>query len=294
MTACKTHELQRRQADDDATRFLKASLHCERISLRWEYAALSTAIASAFLPILHRDLDGLKVALQFGAVALIAWFKHRSSLRRKDATILRNEFEYFVFDLFKPYPTTLDKTDVDSWSDAYDAKPTNSDVSKWFAGKCEPKSLESPPFAEQVRDAQKESMGFGSDTRRFWGRVVAAICIAIVVSYGILSNGRFTSSPAQVLSLIAGITIALQIAAIARTNFKYANSRMDLSDNIDEALIPDGLDYISVASVYQERINALRKDRPLVPKWVYLIRSSRDKPCPCAIADAADREADVG
>lgn len=294
MTACKTHELQRRQADDIATRLLKASLHCERISLRWEYAALSTAIASAFLPILHRDLDALKVALQFGAIGLIAWFKNRSSLRRKDATTLRNDFEYFVFQLSKPYLSKLDKEDVDRWSNAYDAKPTNNDVTKWFAGKCEPESAETPPFAEQVRAAQKESMGFGSDTRRLWGWVVTAICIAIVVGYGIFFDGQFPTSPAQVLSLIAGITVTLQIAAIARANFKYANSRLDLSDNIDEAEIPGGLDYISIAPIYQERINALRKDRPLVPKWVYRIRSAQDKPCPCALADAADRGADIG
>ncbi|WP_018598911.1 S-4TM family putative pore-forming effector [Mycobacterium sp. 155] len=271
-------QLKSRQTEPAAQRYLQASLFCDHRSSRWDVAVLIAAIA---VPIIQTTCDDswFKTALQWVlamVVFLLLWTRDRWKERGRQ---LRNEFEYYVYDIQKPY--TFEKGDdaeeaddaVGQWQEGFQKERAKlperwrQDTSTWFFEKSTPPTN----YLDQIKAAQLESLEFGRDTRRLWGFVTGFVCLAVVGTYAWVEQGAVFRSESTALGTVAVIAIVSAIGKVAVTAFSHAGDRTKLENEVekyDPASEADPLCTERLA-ILQERISAARKSRVVVPLVIY-------------------------
>lgn len=264
--------LQTRQADDEAQKLIQASLYCDRRGSRWNVAAVVVAILAPISQALLKEDTPLNMLVQYLIAAAIAVLLHKYSQWKERGRVLRNEFEYRIYDIAKPYPSEIGPEDVATWQQRYVPAGGKQDTKKWFA-ECEPPD----DYLHQVRAAQLESLRFGALTRWLWAITIGLVCLAVLAVYLRLEAGQIFRSTGVTLTTVAVIAIVSQIGRVAVQSFTHARARSRLSGEIrayDPAVDASTGSTQSLA-IFQERINALRANRVIVPVFIYQIVSWR-------------------
>lgn len=248
-----TRELTSRQSDPDCQRLLKASLHCDRQSRRWDFGGIACVVLAALLPALQVS-ENHRAVVQVALSALVAALFARRSHWVKSGQMLRNAFEYSAFTIAMPYPIYVEPSKIDQWHSSYIAKPTNKTTSDWF------KVTEQVP-AEQVREAQLSSLKRGAVNRVIWGTIVAVFALTLGGLWLYLSANLSLDNTASAVSFAALIATIAVMGKTSHQALSYSKSRMVLAREIRN--YPH--DYSVVSAVFQERLNGLRSSRIVVP-----------------------------
>jgi hypothetical protein len=264
MTETSDRTLAARQKSVDAQKNLQASLHCDRVSFRWDIVAIGVSLLVPFLSVMIPQPSTVRVALQYFLSALVAFLLWRRSGWKERGRKLRNEFEYFTYGISKPYRHNLKPEDIDRWQRFYKNRPTNKDTETWFRA-----SPGGDSFEQQIKNAQLESIVFGSTTRILWSGIVFSISAVVLAAYFYVEREDAFASTGMTLSTVAVIAATTQIGKIAYTSFKYGRKRSRLAHEI-RPFAPTGDDVIKSLAIFQERINSARADRVIVPRFVYL------------------------
>ena len=259
-----------RQTEPCAQRYLQASLYCDRHSSLWDAAAVLTAV---FAPIGQKLIveQWLKTLLQFALAAVVGFFLWRRTRWNEFGRELRNEFEYIAYALTKPYACSLyDESKI--WQERFNNRqakqPAHSrqDTTKWFFEKDVPPAH----YLKQIQAAQLESLKFGRNTRLLWTAIIGVACVWIISAYTWIERSGLFRSATITLGTVAVIATVSQVGKIALNSFAHARARDKLREQVKaHNPLPDGSPLS--AAIFQERINALRKSRVIVPNFVYRI-----------------------
>jgi hypothetical protein len=239
----------------------------------------------SLLPLVLKHEDLRRILAQYFLVFVIGILLHVQTKWRERGRILRNEFEHQAYDMIKPYKCPVSNEAITKWQRSYCKSPTNKCTKHWFKKVAD--STPSPTLGHQIRSAQLESLRFGKATRNLWAAIIVATCVAIAVIYAWASQGHLFSSPEAVLGAAAVLAAIGQIGKIATVSFSHARDRQRRISELEQFALVTPEEYIKAAPVFQERINACRSSRVIVPRFVYVIiewldrKTSVDAPCEC-------------
>ncbi|ORB84545.1 hypothetical protein B1987_12925 [Mycobacterium kansasii] len=267
--------VQHRQTEPYAQKFLQASLYCDRRSSHWDIAAVLAAILAPIIQGVFTD-SWLKTALQYILVVAVGLLLRKRTAWRERGRKLRNEFEYYVYDIHKPYPTSVDDDDVTRWQqDFIESQRGRSDNRRqdtrtWFF------QNQAPPDdrLNQIRAAQLESLEFGRLTRLLWAGSVGLVCLAVAVGYLAVERGEVFRSSTITLGTVAVVAVVTQIGRVSISSFTHARERTEINREIQAYLPPDNPpsdSWTESLAIFQERIHAVRKGRVIVPDAIYQI-----------------------
>lgn len=267
------HQLKVRQTQPAAQKFLQASLCCDHRSSWWDGSALVLAILGPILQATDDD-SSQKAVLQYVLVGLIAAAHWKRNGWKEKGRKLRNEFEYYVYDIRKPYSCDLKEGTVLIWQESFKKrqlklpKYLRQETSLWFFEK-----IKHVPehYLDQIKAAQHESLDFGRASRRLWALTITLVCIGIVAGYGAIERDQLFRSSAKTLGTVAVVAIVSQIGRIAWSSFSHARDRSKLDALVmrHEPTADNPTGSTESLAILQERISAARKGRVVVPQVIY-------------------------